>query len=182
MKKKFLNSLPTDWVKYLIVVILACVLWIWAFGMYHAPKKTEKLEVFFAGTVKSYAFEDVAADALDGVKRVTVSAEKPWSGVTFKEKYTYVAMTASDVVIVPEEVAKETECKYAFEEMTDVVGKAFVQEDVQYGVYLSEESKAALSEYFEFEYDAYVVFAVASSVNSGQYTRHSFELIEWLVK
>ena len=181
MKKKFLNSLPTDWIKYFIVVIVACVLWIWACGMYHAPKKTEKLEVFFAGTVKSYAFEDVAAEALDGVKRVSVSAEKPWAGVSFKEKYTYVAMTSSDVVIVPEEVAKETECKYAFEVMEGIKGDAFIQEGVQYGVYLSEERKAALDEYFRFEYDAYVVFAVASSANSGQLTRHSFELIEWLV-
>ena len=181
MKRKFLNSLPTDWIKYLLVVILAIVLWMWAFGAYHAPKKTEKLEVFFAGSVKSYAFQDVAADAIDGVKKVSISSEKPEMGLVFKQKYVNVAQTSSDVVIVPEEVAKDTECKYAFEVLEGIKGEPFVQEGVQYGVYLPEESLLTLSEYFELDYGRYVIFAVAASVNSGQLTNHSFELIEWLV-
>ena len=181
MKKKFLDSLPSNWIKYLLVIIVSMVLWIWAFGLYHAPQKTEKLEVFFGGTVKSYAFEDVAADAIEGVKLVSVSSEKPWSELIFKQKYTNVTLTASDVVIVPEEVAKETQCEYAFNEISEIEGEPFVQEGIQYGVYLPKEKMEVLSEYFEFEYEAYVVFAVASSVNSGQLTNHSFELIKWLV-
>ena len=181
MKKKFLNSLPSDWVKYLIVVLISVVLWMWAFGAYHAPKKTEKLEIFFAGSMKNYAVESLAAEALEGVKKVSVSSENPRTGVTFEQKYTYVAATTSDVVIVPKEVATETDCEHSFEILTGTFDNPYEVGGVQYGVYLSEERKAALSEYFDFEYDEYVVFAVASSVNSGQLTNHSFELIEWLV-
>ena len=180
MKKRFLDSLPFDWVKYLIVIILSVVLWIWGFGLYHAPKETEKLEVFFAGAVTDYAFEEDAADALDGVKKVSLSVAYPWWGNTFDQKYSVVALTASDVVIVPEEIAKDTDCKRAFAEITGM-GQPFVQEDVQYGVYLSAERKQELSAYFKFEYEEYVVFAVASSLNAGQATNHSFELIEWLL-
>ena len=181
MKKRFLDSLPSDWVKYLVVIIVSVLLWVWVFGLYHAPKDSEKLEVFYAGVVKDYTFEEVAADALPGVKTVSVSSAYPWTGNSFEQKYSLVALTASDVVIVPEEVAVETECKRAFEPIEGIAGKAFVQEGVQYGVYLSEEAKQALGAYLEFEYDEYVVFAVAASMNSGQVTDHSFKLIEWLV-
>ncbi len=180
MKKRFLDSLPSDWVKYLIIVIVSVVLWVWVFGLYHAPKETEKLEVFFAGEVKDHSFEDVAAKAVDGVKKVTLSVAYPWWGNAFDEKYSVVALTASDVVIVPEEIAKDTDCKRAFAELSGM-GEPFVQEGVQYGAYLSKERKEELSAYFKFEYENYVVFAVASSLNSGQATDHSFKLIEWLL-
>ncbi len=181
MKKKFFDSLPSDWVKYVVVILLSIGLWIWIFGLYHAPKESEKLEVFFAGVVKDYAFEDAAKGAVDGVKTVSVSSAYPWTGNSFDQKYSFVALTASDVVIVPEEVATQTECKRAFAEMTIDTGKPFEQEGVKYGVYLSAERKEELSAYFEFEYEEYVVFAVASSINSGQATNRSFELIEWLL-
>ena len=42
MKKRFLDSLPSDWVKYLVVIVLSVLLWVWVFGLYHAPKETEK--------------------------------------------------------------------------------------------------------------------------------------------
>ncbi len=180
MKKRFLDSLPTDWIKYLVVIVVSVALWMWVFGLYHAPKDTEKLEVFFAGVVRNYDFEDVAADAVDGVKTVSISSAYPWAGNSFDQKYALVALTASDVVIVPENVAKDTDCKRAFAEM-EGKGEPFVQEGVQYGVYLPAERKEVLSAYFEFEYEKYVVFAVASSLNSGQATNHSFELIEWLL-
>ena len=180
MKKRFVDSLPSEWIKYLVVIIVSVALWIWVFGLYHAPKETEKLEVFFAGVVKDYAFEDAAEDAVDGVKSVTLSSAYPWAGNSFDQKYSFVALTVSDVVIVPEEVAKDTEGKRAFAEINGI-GEPFIQEGVQYGVYLSEQRKSELSAYFEFEYEKYVVCVVAASLNSGQATDHSFELIKWLV-
>lgn len=179
MKKRFLDSLPRDWVKYLIIIVVSVMLWTWIFGVYHAPKETEKLEVFFGGVVKDYDFEEVAADAVDGVKKVTISVAYPWADNAFDQKYSVVGLTVSDVVIVPEKVAKETDCKRAFAELS--VGVPFVQEGVQYGAYLPAARKEELSAYFAFEYEEYVVFAVASSPNAGQATNHSFELIEWLL-
>ena len=179
MKQRFLDSWPRDWVKYLVIVVVSVALWMWVFGVYHAPKETEKLEVFFGGVVKDYDFEEVAADAVDGVKKVTLSVAYPWAGNAFDQKYSVVALTVSDVVIVPEKVAKETDCKRAFAELS--VGVPFVQEGVQYGAYLPAARKEELSAYFAFEYEEYVVFAVASSPNAGQATNHSFELIEWLL-
>ena len=180
MKRKILDSLPSDWIKYLVVIILSVALWIWVFGLYHAPKETEKLEVFYGGVVRDYDFEQVACDALDGVKTVGISSAYPWSGNSFEQKYQLVALTASDVVIVPEQVAHETDCKRVFLEL-DGMGVPFEQEGVKYGVYLSAERKEALSPYFEFEYDEYVVFAVAESENSGKVTDHSIKFIEWLL-
>lgn len=181
MKKRFLDSLPSDWIKYLVVILLSVLLWVWVFGLYHAPKETEKLEVFYAGAVKDYAVEETTADAL-GLKLVSISSAYPWTGNAFDEKYSLVALTASDVVIVPKEVADETDCERAFEPMREgIEGESYSRNGVRYGVYLSSERKQALSAYFEFEYDEYIVFAVAASMNSGQVTNHSFELIEWLV-
>ena len=182
MKKRFLETLPSDWVKYLIALILSVALWMWVFGLYHAPKETEKIELFFAGEVKDYDFEKVATDAFDELKTVTISSAYPWSGNSFDQKYSVVALTASDVVIVPEEVANETECKRSFVDLTEVEGKHFVQEDVAYGIYLSDETMEKLGAYFVFEYDRYVVFAVAASMNSGQATNLSIEFIEWLTR
>ena len=182
MRKRFLDSLPSDWVKYVIVVVLSIVLWFWVFGLYHAPKETEKIELFYAGEVKDYAFEELSADAFDELKSVTISSAYPWSGNAFEQKYSVIALTASDVVIVPEEVAKETDCKRAFIDLSEVEGEHFVQEDVAYGIYLSEETKEKLSPYFVFSYDRYVVFAVAASMNSGQATNLSIEFIEWLTR
>ena len=181
MKKRFVDSLSSDWIKYVLVIILSVALWIWVFGLYHAPKETEKLEVFFAGVVKDYQFEDAAEQAIDGVKSVSISSAYPWAGNSFDQKYSLVALTNSDVVIVPEEVAKETDCKRAFEK-THIAGTLFEQDGVAYGVYLPAEAKEKLKPYFEFEYEEYVAFAVASSLNSGDATNHSFELIEWLVR
>ena len=96
MKKRFLDSLPSDWIKYLVVIVLSVLLWVWVFGLYHAPKETEKLEVFYAGAVKDYAVEETTADAL-GLKLVSISSAYPWTGHAFDEKYSLVALTASDV-------------------------------------------------------------------------------------
>ncbi len=180
MKKRFLDSLPSDWIKYLVVIVLSVFLWLWVFGLYHAPKETEKLEVFYAGVVNDYEVEDIAAEAV-GVKLVSISSAYPRTGNAFDEKYSLVALTASDVVIVPKEIADETDCERAFEPIVGIEGEAYNRNGVQYGVYLSSERKQALSAYFTFEYDEYIVFAVAASMNSGQVTNHSFTLIEWLV-
>ena len=173
--------MPRDWVKYIVVALLSVLLWMWVFGLYHAPKKTEKLEVFFGGVVKDYDFEKAATDAVDGVKTVTLSVAYPWSDNAFEEKYTFVALTSSDVVIVPKEVADETDCARAFEPIVGIEGEPYLRGEVQYGVYIPAEKKQELGAYFAFDYDEYIVFAVASSANSGQVTNHSFELIEWLV-
>ena len=120
MNNKFRESLPSNWVKYVVAAILSVALWIWVFGLYHAPKETEKLELFYAGEIKDYAFEDVAMKAFDDLKSVSISNAYPWSGNAFDQKYSVVALTASDVVIVPESVAKETDCKRAFAELEGV--------------------------------------------------------------
>lgn len=181
MGKRFRETISSEWIKYLIVLILSIALWFWVFGLYHAPKDTEKIELFFAGEVKDYSFEDKACAEFDYLKSVSISAAYPWTGNSFEQKYSLVALTASDVVIVPEEVAKETECKRAFVELSGL-GEPFVQEDVAYGVYLSEEAKQKLAPYFGFDYERYVVFAVAASMNSGQVTDHSIQFIEWLLR
>ena len=181
MKEKLRASLPNDWLKYVVVAILSIALWIWAFGIYHAPKETEEIELFYAGAVRDYTFEDVAAKAFDALKKVSVNSAYPESGNAFDQKYSLVALTASDVVLVPESVAKETDCKRAFLEINGI-GEPFVQEGVEYGVYLSPEAKESLGAYFVFGEERYVAFAVAASVNSGQLTNLSVEFIEWLVR
>ena len=181
MNKKFRESLPSNWVKYVVAAILSVALWIWVFGLYHAPKETEKLELFYAGEIKDYAFEDVAMKAFDDLKSVSISNAYPWSGNAFDQKYSVVALTASDVVIVPESVAKETDCKRAFAEL-EGVGEPYIQEGIAYGVYLPESTRERLKDYFVFGTERYVAFAVAASVNSGQLTNRSIQFIEWLVR
>ena len=181
MREKFRSTLPAEWVKYFVVVILSIALWIWGFGLYHAPKDTEKIVLFFAGEVKNYAFETDAADAFEELKTVSISAAYPWTGNAFDQKYSVVGLTASDVVIVPESVAMDTDCATAFVPL-EGLGEPFEQKDVAYGVYLSDAVIKKLSRYFVFREDRYVVFAVGASVNSGEETDLSIRFIEWLVR
>ena len=183
MSRTFRESLPSEWVKYLVVALLSIALWIWAFGLYHAPKATEKIELFFVGDVKNYSFEKDAAEAFDYLKKVEVSSANPNMGVAFEQKYSVVGMTASDVMLVPESIAVNTDCKRAFDVLQVTVGESFIQEGVAYGVYLSEGAMQRLSNYFRFvDGERYVAFAPASSVNAGGATDHSFRFIEWLVR
>ena len=181
MNKRFRETLPAEWVKYVVVVILSVALWIWAFGLYHAPKDTEKIKLFFAGEVRDFAFEKVAADAFDELKAVEISYADPSLGVAFEQKYSVVALSVSDVVVVPESVAHDTACKRAFTPISEI-GEPFVQEEVAYGVYLSDEAKARLGAYFKFREERYVAFAPAASVNAGKKTDHSMKFIEWLAR
>ncbi|HCJ01261.1 MAG TPA: hypothetical protein DIC18_03480 [Clostridiales bacterium] len=182
MKKRFRDSLPSEWLKYLVVTILCVVLWMWFFGMYHSPKDTEKIEVFFAGHVKSgNAFESLAEKQFDYLKSVSIASADPARKNAFQQKYETVGFTMSDVVIVPESVANATQCETAFAELTDM-GEAYIQNEISYGVYIPEEKKTWLAQYFDFTEERYVVFAVASSVNSGGKTNHSFDFIEWIVR
>ena len=184
MIDKFRASLPSEWVKYVVVLILSVALWVWAFGMFHAPSDIEKIEVFFAGEVKNYSFEKDAADAFDSLKSVQLRAVSPQMGTSFNQKYTMVGLASSDVVIVPESVAEKTDCASVFLPLQGF-GESFCQGEgentVAYGVYLSDAVIARLSPYFVFEEGRYVVFAVASSVNAGKITDHSIRFIEWLV-
>lgn len=181
MREKFRSTLPSEWVKYLVVVILSVALWVWGFGLYHAPKDTEKIELFFAGEVKNYSFETDAANAFEELKTVSISTAYPWMESTFQQKYSLVGLTASDVVIVPESVAKDTECAGAFVPL-EGLGEAFVQKGIAYGVYLSDAVIEKLSRYFVFREERYVAFAAGSSVNSGKETDLSIRFIEWLVR
>ena len=185
MFKRFRDSLPTEWVKYVVVAILSIAIWIWAFGMYHAPKDTETIALFYAGNVQDYAFESEAKDAFDYLKSVEVSSANPdGDAYNFKQKYQVVALMASDVVIVPERIAKDTDCKVVFTELEGIDGKPFIPQDVDqaYGVYLPDHARDRLRRFFVFKDEPYVVCAVAASVNSGKETDHSMRFIEWLVK
>ena len=181
MNKRFRETFPSEWVKYVVVVILSVALWIWAFGLYHAPKETEKIELFYAGEVRDFAFEKEAADAFDELKSVEISYADPSMGIAFEQKYSVVALSVSDVVLVPESVANVTDCKRAFVEISGI-GEPFVQEGKSYGVYLSDVAKKRLGAYFKFREERYVAFAPAASVNAGKKTDHSIGFIEWLAR
>ena len=181
MSRTLKESLPSEWVKYVVVVILSVALWVWVFGLYHKPKDTEKIELFFAGDVKDFAFEKDAADAFDYLKRVEVSYENPSSSAAFEQKYSVVAFTLSDVVLVPESLADRKPCKGAFVPLSGI-GEPYVQEEVAYGVYLSDSAKVRLSKYFVFTEERYVAFAPKASVNAGKKTDHSIKFIEWLTR
>ena len=181
MNKTLRDSLPSEWIKYVVVVILSVVLWLWVFGLYHAPKETEKINLFYAGEVESFTFEKDAANAFDFLKLVELSSADPSMGDAFNQKYSVVALTVSDVVLVPESIAADTRCDRTFQPISGI-GEPFTQDGVEYGVYLSEEAKERLKKYFRFREERYVAFAPAASVNAGKVTDHAIKFIEWLVR
>lgn len=183
MSKRFRDSLPSDWLKYLVVAVVVVFLWVWAFDLYHDPKDTEKISLFFAGEVKSASdFEESAKKEFPYLKSVGVSSAHPDTGNAFKQKYSSVALVYADVVIVTETVAGQTKCSTFFTEWSGS-GEPYVQEEHTYGAYLSEEATEKLSAYFIFNAsERYVVFAVAASVNAGEKTDHAIQFMEWLLK
>ena len=176
---RFKASLQSEWLKYVIVIMLSCTVWLFAFGLYHAPKTYEKIDLFFAGTVRDYTFEKVAADVFPDIRQVNIASSDP-NANTFAHKYELVAFNGSDVVIVPESIAAQTYCAESFIEMPSM-GEMYYQESVAYGVYIPSESVQALGKYFDFKEERYVVLIPGSSANAGLLTENAYTFVEWLV-
>ena len=151
MKGKFLSRLHYDWIKYVAVTIVAVILWYFIFTLFNAPAPTETINVFFAGKVKDYSVKKIALGEMKtyGVRAIEITSCEP-NDNAFKTKYSVVALNGSDVVIVPESVASETDCAATFTEIADE--NAYSQGGKGYGRYLTDEAKEALSAYFSFGY------------------------------
>jgi len=180
MLKRFKDTFPSEWVKYVVVVILSVALWIWFFGIYHAPQEYEMLEVFYVGEIRDYSFEKIAKEdlAIEGLRKVELNSAKPGESA-FDTKVLMVGLGSSDIVIVPESLIDTIPYKGHVVELEQ---GDFVKDGVIYGVYLPEKAKKSLSKYFAFGTDRYVVFAASTSVNAGKITDNSFKLIDWLVE
>ena len=102
MNKRFKDTFSSEWVKYVVVIVLSVAIWIAAFGLYHAPKPYEKIELFFAGKVKDYSFSGVAEKSFDGIKKVEISSIGP-SENTFYHKYSenHILFIGSVVFLCP---------------------------------------------------------------------------------
>ena len=181
MNKRFKDTFSSEWVKYVVVIVLSVAIWIAAFGLYHAPKPYEKIELFFAGKVKDYSFSGVAEKSIDGIKKVEISSIAPSAGIQFDKKYEVVGLNGCDVVLVPLSVAEKTDCKGSFLPL-EGMGESFEQGGEAYGVFLPDSAIVALSRYFEFGEERYVAFVVASSVNAGKASDHAIVFVKWLVE
>jgi len=187
--ERFKASLRVEWFKYLIVIELSVAIWVFAFGAYHAPRSNEKIEVFFAGTVKDYTFEKVAQENFTELRSVQIASADP-NANTFAHKYELVAFNACDVVILPESIASATLCKGSFIEQQPCgemftqteMGTDGVEHEVIYGVYLPEKAVIGLGKYFEFTSERYVVLIPGSSLNAGGLTENAFLFERWLVE
>ncbi len=180
MNSYFKQSLSSEWVKYLVVIVLSVAIWVAAFGLYHAPKEYEKIEIFFAGTVKDYSFEKDAAKSSSEIKKVELTSCSP-SENTFYHKYSVVGLNGGDIVLVPLSIAEKTDCAATFLPLNGI-GESYSQGDASYGVFLPDSAISALSRYFKFGDERYVAFVVASSVNAGKLTDHAITFVKWLVE
>ena len=183
MKGRAFSRFHYDWPLYVAVAVVGVFLWYFAFTLFNAPAPTETINCFVGATVKNYDFKKEALDASKpyGVKAVElVSCDPSDSG--FPTKYQTVAVNGCDVVVVPESVAKVTDCANTFIKISGHEN-VFVQEGIAYGVYLDEEAKTALSVWFGFSSEDYVAMIVASSPNSGgeALTDNALKFLDWLV-
>ncbi|GEM_PF-5407858 len=180
MNRYFKETFSSEWIKYVAVVILSILIMTAAFGLYHAPKEQEKIDLFFAGKVKDYSFEKSAKMSVEGIKKVEISSSDPKDN-TFHHKYSVVGLNGADVVLVPLSIAEKTECKTAFYPLSEVEDP-YLQEGQAYGAFLPDQAKEALSRYFLFGEERYVVFVVASSVNAGRLSDRAIDFAKWLVR
>jgi len=90
---------------------------------------------------------------------------------------------------LPESIADATVCSWSFV-VQEPCGEMYTQTekdengaetDVIYGVYLSESAIEALSKYFTFGPERYVVLIPGSSLNAGALTDHAYTFEKWLV-
>ena len=180
MDSYFKRTFSSEWIKYVVVIVLSVAIWVAAFGLYHAPKEYEKIEIFFAGKVKDYSFDKVAVKSSEKIKKVEITSCSP-SENTFYHKYSVVGLNGGDVVLVPASVADKTDCKGTFAPLSGI-GEPYEQEGEAFGVYLPDHAIEALSRYFEFGEERYVAFVVASSVNAGKLTDNAIAFVQWLVE
>ena len=183
MYKRFKDTISSEWVKYLVVIVLAVALWIWLFGIVHAVQNYEKLEIFFVGSIKDYDFEDYAKEDLgiDGLRKVELNSVRPEDSAFFS-KLSVVGIGSSDVLIVPESALANVPYLDSVVILEGIDAEPFEVDGVIYGVYLPERAKERLSKYFAFAEERYVVFVPSASVNGGKITTNSIKFVEWLVK
>ena len=172
-----------DFGYYVLGILLFVFIWYFSFNLLHYPKANESLYLFFGGTVKNYSFNDDGLKEMDveGLRKLEIVSSNPKDS-TFDQKYNIVCFNSCDVALLPVSVLEKTACKTAFIELSDNYNlEYYTQEDVNYGLILSDELKESLGKYFVFEEEDYAIVIVAGSVNYGEITNNSFELISWMV-
>lgn len=141
------------------------------FSLLHSPKPNESVYVFFAGKVQSYSLErdSVREIADDGVTFVEISSAMP-KDTAFMQKYSVVGLTQCNIIIVPLDIAEQTDVKNTdFEEFcggaelpAQIADRVnfFARNGKNVGIRVDGLLKSKLEEYFVFDASAdYIMFA-----------------------
>ena len=185
--------------RFALPVIAGSVVFVFAvgliFNLFHAPKSSESIYIFFAGKVRDYSLEtrSISEIADEGVKLCEISSALP-ADTVFPEKYRVVGLIGSNILIVPLETAEQTALAGTeFEKFcggAELPGKLsdslefFVRDGKNAGVFIDGALKEKLDPYFEFEERQKYVMMVSYAGFEGQRGSEGYAVaafIEWLL-
>lgn len=180
-----MNRLPSckvqhNWIWYCLVVVIAVIWWAMAFRVYHVPDDSQKVAVFAACEVKSYALEDKLEQ--DCALRLLELHSSTTDSADFQTKYSVVGLNNCHLLIVPAYVAEQTACVECFlpiDELGFTTTGAFEQEGIAYGFALNRE---LLTPYLNID-EAYYLFVGGKAADGdGQVYENTRKVIQALIQ
>ena len=183
MNKSFKERFSYEWILYLLVLVISISGWTAIYGIYHSPKNYEKIDIFFAGVINDYSFENEALKYLANTSLIEINiSSSNTNDTSFNTKYNVVGLNNSDIVFIPKSIASKTKCEETFNEIDESYNQEFfIQEDKKYGIIIKNDVKEKLNKYFNFTSEEYVILFNEISVNCGKITNNSYDLVKWMV-
>ena len=168
------NTLTYTWFIYPMSAIILSLVWLWSFPTFHQPSAHQKINAFFATDIKSDEFADKILEKYERETLREINAEYAFPGTTLYAQKLQLALTNSDVLILPKEHFERYRVDFDlyFAEVTSYIQEQCQIEETRvcenYGVLFKTKGvEHYLESYMTFDDKDYILVFSANSKNLG---------------
>ena len=173
-KSAMKNTFTYTWFIYPMSAIILSLVWLWSFPTFHQPSAHQKIDAFFATDIKSEEFADNILKKYDRENLREINSSYAFPGTTLYSQKLQLALTSSDVLILPKEHFERYKVDYDlyFAKVTSYIQEKCQIEETRvledYGVLLKTKGvEHYLENYMTFDDKDYVLVFSANSKNLG---------------
>ena len=173
-KSAMKNTFTYTWFIYPMSAIILSLVWLWSFPTFHQPSAHQKIDAFFATDIKSEEFADNILKKYDRENLREINSSYAFPGTTLYAQKLQLALTSSDVLILPKEHFERYKVDYDlyFAKVTFYIQEKCQIEETRvledYGVLLKTKGvEHYLENYMTFDDKDYVLVFSANSKNLG---------------
>ena len=158
------NTFTYTWFIYPMSAIILSLVWLWSFPTFHQPSAHQKIDAFFATDIKSEEFADNILKKYDRENLREINSSYAFPGTTLYAQKLQLALTSSDVLILPKEHFERYKVDYDlyFAKVTSYIQEKCQIEETRvledYGVLLKTKGvEHYLENYMTFDDKDYVL-------------------------